>query len=173
MQRRRRISKSYRRKQRAWELARSLPGDIRIASSVRYCAGSKSLSFLGLIRPIARNVSPKPLLSVLLHQHPMNRHVVRTKLNSTAALSTAVALTNDFHVITMHSCCFKPERVVVGNGQIALACYAELSVLGFVGFGIRRIIVGQKFTQFIVKGGFTSMHAREHGISRDYTLKVG
>lgn len=59
------------------------------------------------------------------------------------------------------------------NGRTASACYVVQLVVVFDGFGTQKITSGLRYTPTCKNDGSMSMHAKNRGTIRDYTLKGG
>ena len=150
----------------------SLSGATKTALSRRCSNGSKALSLPGSTTLL---VLAAVLRQSLAEWSPPPRkrwHSVAVGWNSTSARFRTAAPMSDSHAITMHSFSRKLAKVDVANGPTASACYVGRWAPAFGGCGTRRIMFGQKCTQYIGEDGYTSMPAKELSISRCYITKV-
>lgn len=91
----------------------------------------------------------------------------------TDALRRIVELTSDFPDTVMSGGYCRHGKAELENGQMCSVCCAEHSEDGSDGYGTWRTTSGPRCTRIRNGDGFTSMLARRHGTTRDYTLRDG
>lgn len=80
---------------------------------------------------------------------------------------------SDFHDTAMSGDYSKQERDVAESGPTFLACYVELWVAGYDGYGMLKIMSGPRSIPKCKNDGSTSMRARRHGTIHGCMLKDG
>jgi hypothetical protein len=85
----------------------------------------------------------------------MKQRVVQHGSNYTAALNRRVAHMSVFRDILTSGNCYRAEEGVWVNGPTVSVCFAERWVVGYDGYGIRRITSGPRSTQSIKGVGCT------------------
>jgi hypothetical protein len=99
--------------------------------------------------------------------------VVPFGLNCIDALLNTVEPTNASLDTAMSGDYCRLDEDELANGPTALACFAELSVVAFDGFGTPKTTSGLRYTQTIRSDGFTWTLVRKHGTTLVSTLRAG
>jgi hypothetical protein len=85
----------------------------------------------------------------------MKQRVVQQGSNYTAAQNRRVVHMSDFRDILTSGNCYRAEEGVWVNGPTVSVCSAERWVVGYDGYGIRRITSGPRSTRSIKGVGCT------------------